>query len=85
MDNEAPEFGRGFSNLDFEKIDTKIIIDKIEIVDDIKFEIRTPGKIWALEDGCPTVVCGSGMVKIVAAHYENRGCVEFKMLRRQFV
>ena len=36
MDNEAPEFGRGFSNLDFEKIDTKIFIDEAKEQEEIE-------------------------------------------------
>ncbi|MMZ71732.1 hypothetical protein D1872_352860 [compost metagenome] len=36
------------------------------VVDDVKIEIRTPGKIIFFEDGFPIVVCGKGLLKILS-------------------
>lgn len=32
---------------------------------DLHIENRTPGKVFAIEDGCPVVVCGTGLLKII--------------------
>lgn len=58
-----------------------IRIMKSEVVDDVNFEIRTPGKIWLLKDNKPVVVCGEGMLRIIEAVDEqgNEHC--FKKLR----
>ena len=39
---------------------------ELEIVDDLVFEIRHPGKIWKLDLDGPIVVCGTGMVKLTS-------------------
>lgn len=62
----------------------KVIVDEAEIVPDASFAIRTPGKVWKLEDGCPTVICGRNMLKIVKAHDESGKKVCFKRLRSRF-
>ncbi len=36
----------------------------VEIVDDLVFEIRHPGKIWKIDLDGPIVICGIGMVKL---------------------
>ena len=33
-------------------------------VNDVKFEIRQPGKVWKLKNGYPTIVCGKGMLEV---------------------
>jgi methionyl-tRNA formyltransferase len=35
------------------------------VVPDLPFEIRQPGKIWAIEGNSPIIVCGQGMVKVL--------------------
>ena len=49
----------------------------------MKFEIRQPGKIWSLQDGEPVVVCGAGMLAIVAARRLDGRPVHFRFLRRR--
>lgn len=53
-------------------LDNKIIrVWKALVLEDVKFEIRNPGKIWKLEDGIPIVVCKKGLLKIVSATYDD--------------
>ena len=59
----------------------KIIIDRSEVINDKYFEIRDAGKIWSIRDNMPEVVCGSGMLRIIAAHSENGERVFFRKLR----
>lgn len=49
----------------------KIRIFDAEIVPDVNIENRTPGKIIFMENGTPTVVCGSGLLKIVDAVFDE--------------
>lgn len=35
-----------------------------EVVDDLEFEIRDPGKVWRVDERGPVVVCGRGMVRL---------------------
>ncbi|AHC22015.2 methionyl-tRNA formyltransferase [Paenibacillus polymyxa] len=46
--------------------ETKVRITDSVVVDDVKIEIRTPGKIIFFEDGFPIVVCGKGLLKILS-------------------
>ena len=62
--------------------DQLIIIDEAEPVEDIKFVIRQPGKIWKLENGHPVVVCGKGCLKIIKARDAQNTPYIFKFLRR---
>lgn len=34
---------------------------------DVRFEQRHPGKVAFIRDGCPVVVCGTGMVRVLAS------------------
>lgn len=60
----------------------KAFVIKAEVVDDLKFAIRQPGKIWQIIDNCPVVVCGTGMLKITKAKFEDGSKVTFNKLRR---
>ena len=63
----TPYYG-AFSFLDGEKI----IINKAEVLkNDLNFALRDEGKIWKIENGCPEVICGKGMLKIKEAVYEK--------------
>lgn len=43
----------------------RIRVWQSEIVpEDVRFEIRDPGKIWRLERGRPVVVCGEGLLEL---------------------
>ncbi|MEG0750448.1 MAG: formyltransferase family protein [Oscillospiraceae bacterium] len=59
----------------------KIVIRKTSVVTDIFFEDRAPGKLWKLEGGCPIVVCGEGMLKILSAEREDGSSADFTRLR----
>ena len=48
---------------------------------DMPFEIRDEGKIWRLDNGRPTVVCGSGMLRIDSCLGENGSEFLFRRLR----
>jgi len=48
---------------------------------DMPFEIRDEGKIWRLDNGRPTVVCGSGMLRIDNCLGENGSEFLFQRLR----
>ncbi len=63
-----------------------IIIHSAEVVSDLPFEIRQPGKVWRLTPhGKPYVVCGKGMLKIHRADIENQSSlVPMKNLRVRF-
>jgi methionyl-tRNA formyltransferase len=63
------------------KNETIRIFDAIEN-NDINLINRTPGKILTIEDNCPVVVCGKGLVKIINAINEhNNSNVLFDKLR----
>ncbi|SCZ81245.1 methionyl-tRNA formyltransferase [Pseudobutyrivibrio xylanivorans] len=65
--------------------DNKIIIERASVMDyDLKFELRDSGKIWSIEDGMPIVICGSGLLKIQSAKYENGDKVTFNRVRVRF-
>jgi methionyl-tRNA formyltransferase len=37
----------------------------VEARKDLAIENRTPGKVIAIEEGCPVVVCGTGLLKVL--------------------
>jgi methionyl-tRNA formyltransferase len=43
---------------------TVLTILESEVIEDIKFEIRDPGKVWDLNSTDVDVVCGEGMIRI---------------------
>jgi methionyl-tRNA formyltransferase len=59
----------------------EIRIDRVEVTSDVVFECRQPGKIWSMTNNVPTVVCGSGMLKILEAREIEGGAVYFGSLR----
>lgn len=42
-----------------------------ELEDDVMIENRAPGKVLFLRAGCPSVVCGKGLLRITNAVYET--------------
>jgi methionyl-tRNA formyltransferase len=59
-----------------------IIIEDARAVDDIEIVNRINGKFIFIENNCPVVVCGSGLLKIEKAYYlENKESVDFKKFR----
>lgn len=62
-----------------------VVLNQAEVVSDICFAIRQPGKIWSLDSsGCPTVVCGNGLLKIRSATSNGRSLLPLTVLRQQF-
>jgi len=63
-----------------------VVVRQVEIVPDLDFAIRQPGKIWSLDSaGRPTVVCGSGLLKItVATTREGASILPIRGLRQRF-
>ena len=48
---------------------------------DMHFEIREAGKVWRLDNGCPLVICGSGMLRIDQSRREDGSEYVFQRLR----
>ncbi|MHB8951969.1 MAG: methionyl-tRNA formyltransferase [Pirellulaceae bacterium] len=65
--------------------DKIVIVHQAEIVPDIGFALRQPGKVWGLDErGCPTVVCGQGMLRILAATCQGASILPMQSLRVRF-
>lgn len=62
----------------------KIYILKSEIVKDVKFAKRDPGKIWKIDREKPIVICGKGMIKLTKIVDENENDISFNFIRRRF-
>lgn len=60
------------------------IIEAVE-VQDVCIENRTPGKIIFLENNCPTIVCGKGLVKIIEAKDADNNKKIFNKFRVKLV
>jgi methionyl-tRNA formyltransferase len=61
----------------------RIVVDEVMERDELHFEDRHPGKIWRLERGAPEVICGSGMIRIVAARTAAGKDVVFTRVRER--
>ncbi|MCD4740459.1 hypothetical protein K8R43_04700 [archaeon] len=59
----------------------KVKIWKSELVEDLDFEIRYPGKVWKLEKGMPIIICGKGMLKITDMTQKGRNIIPLKKMR----
>ena len=62
----------------------EVVIYDAELVPDLYFPLRTPGKVWALEDGAPVVVCGEGLLKITDMRSPDGEPVTARRLRVRF-
>ncbi|WP_425235159.1 methionyl-tRNA formyltransferase [Ulvibacterium sp.] len=51
----------------------KVRIFDVAILEGVIVEGKGEGKVLFFEEGCPCIVCGSGLVKILAAIYEDSG------------
>jgi methionyl-tRNA formyltransferase len=58
-----------------------IIVESASVVDDLRFEGRHLGKVWRIEEGCPIVVCGRGLLRVEDAHRPTGEHYEFRKLR----
>lgn len=63
----------------------EIYIDNVEVIQDIFFAERHPGKFWSLQGGYPQVVCGAGMIQLLAAREKDGSPVTFNRLRERLV
>jgi methionyl-tRNA formyltransferase len=68
-----------------------IVEDQVAIIedcavnpDDLPFPIRQPGKVWAFMDGSPIVVCGRGMLRILAMRNPDGTDIRVTRLRTRF-
>ena len=61
----------------------KIIVLRVKLVPDIPFAIRDYGKLWLITEGKPTIICGSGMIQIEKAIYDDGESVIFDTLREK--
>lgn len=59
----------------------KIFVWRAEIVDDKMFAIRYPGKIWSIDNNCPVVVCGKGMIRLLNVTDEYGNIIKFNKIR----
>lgn len=59
----------------------KIRIFDVTVLPDMRFEIRDVGKIWNLENGRATIICGEGMLKINNCCHEDGPEFVFQRLR----
>jgi methionyl-tRNA formyltransferase len=58
-----------------------IRISDVTALPDLHFEIRDAGKIWSLENGRATVICGAGMLRIDRCCREDGSVFLFRRLR----
>jgi methionyl-tRNA formyltransferase len=56
-------------------------ISDVTAFSDLHFEIRDVGKIWSLENGRATVICGAGMLRIERCYREDGSAFLFQRLR----
>jgi methionyl-tRNA formyltransferase len=62
-----------------------VVVRRAEVVADLPFAIRQPGKVWSLDaQGRPTVVCGSGLLKVLDATADGESILPLKALRLRF-
>lgn len=68
------------------RIDGKLMtIKEAEIFNDVVIENRIPGKIIFFRNGCPVVVCGSGLLKIISlVDSNNMSILPLKKFRIKF-
>ncbi len=65
--------------------DKTVVIHEAEIVADVDFAIRQPGKVWGLDaDGRPTIVCGHGMLRLLNATRDGQSIFPMRSLRVRF-
>jgi methionyl-tRNA formyltransferase len=64
----------------------EVVVQSADVVADREFAIRQPGKIWRIDEaGCPTVVCGRGLLKVTSlTDRQGRSVLPVKCLRQRF-
>ena len=63
--------------------DNVLTIINAEVVPDINIIDRKKqiGKFWSIDDGKPTVICGSGLLKLTEIHDNDNNEFLFKKLK----
>lgn len=62
-----------------------IIIQDAEVFDDVKIINRDAGKVIFVSGGCPVVVCGKGLLRILSAsNDQNESIIPLKNFRSRF-
>ena len=62
--------------------DVITVVSAHEIAD-LQFEERHAGKVWRIEDGCPEIICGHGMLRIDEAVTASGAPVSFTRVRER--
>jgi methionyl-tRNA formyltransferase len=67
-------------------VNNKLVrIHDAELQPNIIIENRTPGKVFAIEDGCPVVVCGTGLLKLARiTNSSGKSMIPFNKLKTRF-
>jgi methionyl-tRNA formyltransferase len=58
-----------------------LVVESATEVDDLMFELRQPGKVWALDEGRPLVICGTGLVRLDECRRLDGDRYDFRRLR----
>jgi methionyl-tRNA formyltransferase len=69
------------------KLDGKIVrILDAQPADDRRFEMWMPGKVMFVEQGCPVVMCGAGMIRLLDVRWDGSetSALPLKRLRSRF-
>jgi len=62
-----------------------VVIQRATVVEDLRFAVRQPGKVWAIDQqGRPVVVCGSGMLRIESGTLDGYPLLPLSRLRLRF-
>lgn len=62
-----------------------VILDEVVEMPDVTIENRNPGKVIFMESGCPVVVCGKGLIKIIQASYsDGTSIIPLRQFRSRF-
>jgi methionyl-tRNA formyltransferase len=63
-----------------------VVLHEAEVLPDLDFVIRQPGKIWSLDsEGRPTIICGRGLLKVRrATSSQGESLLPLKGLRQRF-
>lgn len=66
--------------------DKTVVVLEAEVVEDVVVENRANGKVIFVEDGCPIVICGNGLLKItnMIEHLSKQNLIPMKKFRTRF-
>ena len=62
----------------------RVSVGSSKVVEDLRFEVRDPGKLWKASGTSATVICGEGMVEIADCKDADGKPYPFKRLRTRF-